>query len=123
MTRLWRARRLMWAIALLGIGSSTASAQTPTFKLQWTQPEAVAVVQQFQYTLKVDTAVAVALTPTCVTQGTGSLCAAPLAAMASGSHTLVVTAFNGFGSAATTLAGAPPTAPAGMTITVTISFP
>jgi len=104
--------------------ATTAQAQTPTFKLQWDQSEALATVQAFQYTLKVDTNAATVLTPTCTVQGAGTRCTAPLPAMGSGSHTLQLTAFNGFGSTpADPLTGVAPSKATGMTITVIITIP
>lgn len=100
-------------------------AQTPSYKLQWDQVEPVATVQTYSYTLKVDAAPAVNLTATCVATGAGTRCTAPLAALPAGStHTLVLTAFNGFGSSsADPLTGVPPSKASGMTITVTITIP
>lgn len=110
---------------VLALVAVTASAQTPSMKLQWDQSEPLATVQGFQYTLKVDTAPATVIPATCVAQGTGTRCTTPLATFPSGStHTLVLTAFNGFGSQASDpLTGVPPSKASGMTITVTITIP
>ena len=121
-------QRLSFTITILFILAQWASAQvlaqTPSFKLAWDQPETLAITQTFQYTLKVDNGVATALVPTCVAKGVSSACTAPLAAMSSGSHTLLLTVFNGFGSTAgDLLTGGPPSKPLSITVTVTVVIP
>lgn len=115
--------RLITALAFV-LFAASLQAQTPTFKLQWDQSEPLATVQGFQYTLKVDTSTPTLLTPTCTVQGASTRCTAPLPAMATGSHTLQLTAFNGFGSTASDpLTGVAPSKASGMTITVIITIP
>lgn len=104
--------------------SGSTTAQSLAFKLQWTQVEAPNVAQGYAYTLKVDSAAATPLQPACLAQGTGSLCTAPLQSLTTGTHTLVVTSVNGFGSASSQpLIGSPPGAPGSVTVTVTITGP
>lgn len=110
--------------ALMLMLAASASAQTPTFKLQWDQSEALATVQGFQYTLKVDTQAATTATATCVTQGTGTRCTTPLPTMGSGTHTLQLTAFGaGATVPADPLSVQAPSKASGMIITVTITIP
>ncbi len=115
-------KRLILTIALI-LSTSIVSAQTVTFKISWDQSEALTIVQGFQYTLRVDSAPPSILTPTCATKGAGTTCSAPLPTLTSGPHTLVVTAFNGFGSTASDpLSGQPPSKPV-VSVTVTVSVP
>jgi hypothetical protein len=105
-------------------GSST-SAQTTTWKLTWDQPEAPAVANGAVYTLKVDAAAPSPLTVVCVAAvgvpGMLSTCTSPMPTLSNGSHTLVVTAANAFGSnASAPLAGAPPGTPFQLRITIQI---
>lgn len=117
--------RIVRGLFFITLFTATLQAQTPSYKLQWDQSEPLATVQGFSYTLKVDANPATSLTPTCVTQGTGSRCTAPLTPLPAGtSHTLTLTAFNGFGSqAADPITGTPPSKASGVTITVIITIP
>jgi hypothetical protein len=113
-----------WLIALIGLLPVVASAQTATFRLGWTQTEALPIVQGYQYFLKVDALPAVPVTQTCAVSGSVTACSAPLPALASGTHTLVLTAFSGSGSSASDpLVTSPPTKPTTLTITVTVTIP
>lgn len=113
--------------ALLGslaMATSEARAQTATSRVEWDMAEPVSTAQQNQYTFKADTAAAVPLTATCVASGSAAHCTAPIVSLASGTHTVVVTAINGFGSTSSTpLTGAPPAKPFSLSITVTVTVP
>lgn len=119
-----RTAKLWLVLLLVTVVPTLLSAQTATFKLAWTQAEAPVIAAAFQYTLKVDTAAPVLMTAACVASGTGSTCSASLPALVSGSHTLILTAVNGFGSTASDpLTGGPPSKPTLLTVTVTITIP
>ena len=110
-------------LAALGIG--VASAQTATWKLAWDQPEALATVQTYNYTLKVDTGAASPITPTCSAvsgqPGILTTCSAPMPVLAQGPHTLVLTATNPFGSvSAPGLNGAPPSVAVSVRVVIVI---
>lgn len=112
------------ALALLAVASHPR-AQTAVAKLQWTQNNltstaTLADIQGYTYTLKVDGGPAQLLTATCVAPLT---CTAPLPTMASGTHTLALTATNAFGSGSTTLNGTPPANPINVTVTVSVTVP
>lgn len=107
--------------------ASSAHAQTPSFKLGWNQTlgasETFASLASYQWTLKIDANAATVVTATCV-NGTPPSCTAPLPAMTPGTHTLVLTAFNGFGSAASApFTGGPPQTPVIVSVTVTVTIP
>jgi hypothetical protein len=89
------------------------TAQTATWKLAWEQPEVLATVQTYAFTLKVDAGAAAPITPTCTalagTPGLLTTCTAPMPVLSQGVHTLVLTATSPFGStSAPALNGAPP---------------
>lgn len=110
---------LVLAVAALVLAPSVVVAQTPSYRVQWDQPEPVATVQAYQFSFKQGTAAAVMLAPTCVANGAATRCTAPVA---QGSGPIVVTAFNGFGSAASApLTGSAPGVPSGVTVTVTVT--
>ena len=116
-------KKLLYFIAVLG-AATAASAQTVSPRLQWDQPNAtVAEAQAYAYTLKVDSAAAVNLTQTCALVGTVTRCTAPITPLTSGTHTLTLTVFNGFGSVSAGLTGSSPTTPVSISITITISIP
>ena len=115
----------MLLLVVLSLWPVLVEAQTPTFRLQWQQAEAIAEVQQFVYTLVVDQATPLPVVSKCVAAlPSGSTCTAPLPPLPSGPHTLVLSVFNGFGSAASDpLQGRPPVKPVSITVTVTITLP
>lgn len=105
-----------------------AAPAAPTFKVQWDQPETLAITQGYQFTLRLDANPETPLTPTCVVltgvPGANTRCTAPLAAatMTPGAHTVTVTTYNGFGSASSDpLAGSPPNKPVSVTVIVIVS--
>lgn len=117
---------LTYVVAFLAC-AATVHTQTQTTKAQWAMGETAAVAGTFTYTLKDGAtvlpftgAVACLAAPT----GGGSVCTAPLAPLASGTHTLVLTASNSFGSAdSLPLSGTTPGKPSGFSITITITVP
>lgn len=108
-------------IALLCLCAAPVSAQTITRKAQWTYaaPLTLADAQAYVYTFQVDAATPVVIVATCVA-GTPVACSAPVT-FASGPHTLVLTASNGFGTANAVLSGSPPGNPATFQISVRMS--
>jgi hypothetical protein len=113
-------------LLLLG-GLLILHAQTVTSKLQWTQPlttgQTFADVQAFVYTLQIDALAPAVVTATCVA-GPPIICTTPLGPfVTSGTHTLTLTASNGFGSVSATLTGAPPQAPATAKVVITVTVP
>ena len=99
---------------LLGV---TPFAQTNNATVGWNQPEANA--STFTYTLKVDTAAPITLTPTCAT----GACSAPFTlATPTATHTYILAATNAFGTTTMTLGpGAPPNT-SGFKVTVTVTI-
>lgn len=123
-----KAMILMTVLSLASI--VPASAQTVTFHLAWSQTDATPAqitAGTYQYTLKIDSGTTATILPNCtaaVAPATGSNCIFPLTALTSGTHTLLLTAFNGFGSTvADPLNGSAPSKPVGVTLSVVISFP
>lgn len=122
-------KKTLGLLALLLLISIPASAQTVTFKLSFNQPiaapETYASLANYQWTLKVDALAATVATVTCVAPvapATFSVCTTPLPTLANGNHSLVVTAYNGFGSAASApFAGGTPQSPTITSVTVTIT--
>lgn len=106
--------------------SACLSAQTTTRKLAWDQPNVatVAEAQALVYTLTIDAKPPTVIVQTCV-QATPSLisCTAPLTALGAGKHTLTLQVDNGFDSAVVTLAGASPSIPNNLKISITITVP
>lgn len=115
----WVKRLLL--IALLCLCAETVSAQTITRTLRWQQAAPLADVQGYGYTLQVDAGTPVILTATCLA-GVPVTCSAPVSFIA-GPHTLLLTVTNGFGTASATLTGVPPTIPASVTISITMTIP
>lgn len=119
-------RKWLISLALTLAMAQLGWAQTPTFRIQWDQAEVASITQSYQYTLKVDSGTATLITPTCVVltgvPGQNSRCTAPLPVLTSGQHVLVLTAFNGFGSASSDpLAGGPPSRPVNVTVIVIVA--
>lgn len=106
-----------------------AEAQTTTATLSWAQSEPLATVQTFVYTYKVDSGIAVAVTPACVAAvapATGTTCSTPFVPtppLGPGVHVISVTATNGIGSATGILNGAAPTVPTQIKIIFTVTVP
>lgn len=119
-------KRLLLTIGVL-LFAHAALAQTVTRLAEWEQPGAtVAEAQGYAYTLKIDSAAPVVLTHTCAAVSSVTRCTAPLASalLTPGTHTLVLTASNAFGSASSPpLTGAPPAGPVTFKLTFTISIP
>lgn len=113
-------RRLLVVVVTL-LAAQGLAAQTPTFRLGWDQAEPVAAVQTFKYTLKVDNGGPVNIAPTCVAKApSGTSCTFLLSTTG---VTYLLTAWNGFGSAAADpLTGLPPSKPTGVTVTVTVTI-
>lgn len=117
-----------WALVLLVVAwGSSVQAQTLTRTADWEQPGAtVPEAQSYAYTLKIDSNAPILLTQTCAAVASTTRCTAPLAAslLTPGTHTLILTASNSFGSASSAaLTGAPPTGPVTFKLTFTISIP
>lgn len=111
----------LFLIALFCLCAETVSAQTITRTLRWQQAAPLTDVQGYAYTLQVDAGTPVILTATCLA-GVPVTCSAPVSFLA-GPHTLVLTVSNGFGTANATLVGAPPTPPATISISITMTIP
>lgn len=112
---------------LFSLVATVASAQQAT--AQWDHQLATGqVLADFQspntvVTFKVDAAAPVTLTQTCAALTAGSIrCTAPVT-VSNGPHTLTLTATNSFGSAATSITGAPPSLPTGFKIVIIITTP
>lgn len=119
-------RKQVWLVVVCWCGLLAGlSAQTSTSRVAWDQGEPVALAQANSYTLKVDAAAAVALVTTCMGDAASSKCSAPLpVTLTAGTHTLIVTAINGFGSTPSLpLVGAPPARPTNVTLTITLTVP
>lgn len=120
-------KHLLLTLALLVALVAIGDAQTTTAKLQWVQPltgtQTLTDVQAFVYTLTID-ALAPAVVPATCVAGPPIVCTTPLGPFAStGAHTLTLTASNGFGSASTTLSGAPPQAGTNVKVVITVTVP
>lgn len=106
--------------------ASVGSAQTITQSLEWDHlNDVLANVNLYAFSLKIDTNATNVVTATCTTQGTGVHCKTPVT-LATGNHTLVLTATNTFGFSTGTLnyvPGAIPTNPTNLKITIIISVP
>ena len=106
--------------------AAAAEAQTITRTLSWQQPgDTLANIQSYTYTAQVDAAAAVFLVTACVSgiPATNPVtCSAPIV-FAAGAHTITLTAINGFGSAVSTISGAPPSGPLSMTVVVKVTIP
>ena len=105
-----------------------ATAQTITATLGWTDADTLANVNAYTVSLKMDTAAAVLITPTCAVSGTVVACTAPLTGfVTSAAHTIVLTNTNASGeSASATLNYTPPPPPvsgAGLSIVIKITIP
>jgi hypothetical protein len=121
-----RSLRGALVVACLLVAAQAASAQTQ--RLLWDQPGVVTLpaAQALIYTLKIDTAPAVVVVPTCTVLGAVVSCSTPLAALVAGvPHTLTLTVDNGlgFGTASATIGGISPVGPANMKISITTTFP
>ncbi len=115
------------ALALLALllPAAPLAAQTTTVTLQWTQPNALSDAQSFTYTLKDGSAAAVTLSGvTCATVSSATQCQAAIAALAPGTHSLVLTATSTLGTASSAaLAGAAPGVPVQVTVIVKVVGP
>lgn len=118
-----RSIRTIFLLGLLTLSGSIASAQTKT--LHWDQPSTtVAEAQALAYTVKIDTAAPVTVAQSCALVNGLTHCTTPLPALTSGTHTLIVTATNAFGSTPSSpLSGSPPSAPINITVVVTVQVP
>lgn len=124
----WRVCGLLW---LLACWPAMSSAQTSTFRLGWgqtpTATETFASLASYQYTLKIDANPATVVIATCTqapAPATAHPCTTPLPPMPSGTHTLTLTAFNGFGQTSSApFSGGPPNAPIIITVSVTVTVP
>jgi len=115
-------RSILVVLALLL--APALEAQVPAVRVQWDHTEAPALASTFAFTYKLDAAAPIPLTATCVANGTGSRCSAPIAPLAAGQHTIFVTATSALGSATSApLTGASPSTPVNVTIAIVISIP
>lgn len=110
---------------LVGLLAQGMAAQSAAFKLGWDQPDVIPTnIPSLSYTLKIDNATPIIVSPTCVAKAAGSICTIPLPQMTNGPHTLTLTVFNGFGSATSDpLTGTSPAKPVSVTVTVTVTIP
>lgn len=108
----------------LSASMSGAAVQTAGYKIQWEQPEGLAQATANQYTLRIDTAAPLTVVPTCVfVSASSARCTTPLPTLATGPHTLTLTALNAFGSASSdALIGTPPGKPGNVIITINITI-
>lgn len=118
--------RFAFLILVLLALPSVVQAQTTTKVLSWSHvPDTLTVVNGYTFTLKIDAGTVSQISPTCATAGANVTCSTPIV-LTSGTHTLVVTATNGNGSASGSfnyVPGASPTQPTNIVITVTITVP
>lgn len=118
-------KKLLLLVILLMLGTR-ADGQTITQSLEWDHlNDVLANVNLYAFSLKIDTNATNVVTATCTTQGTGVHCKTPVT-LATGNHTLVLTATNTFGFSTGTLnyvPGAIPTNPTNLKITIIISVP
>ena len=113
-------KTLILTVVILFALAVSSFAQTPSYTMLWEHTEAPAVVNAFTFTLKTGTAAAFAVIPTCTANGTGSRCSLPLVTTGT---TYVLSAYNGYGTSSATHTGVPPSGPAVITVTVTITIP
>ncbi len=91
----------------------------------WDEADTLVNINSYVYSLKIDSATATQLVATCAVVSTNVHCTSPII-LSSGSHTIVLTATNGAGSASATLNYVPgtlPTTPVNLGITITITVP
>lgn len=119
-----KTRILLVTAAFVAFGG-IASAQTVSWSIGWDQPGMALVdVQGAVYTLSVDAGAPVVLIPTCTQPSVTTVtCSAPIGALASGSHTLVLSIQSGGGTASATLVTKPPTSPLNPRIVIKIAVP
>ena len=121
-----RSLRLVLVALALGLVPSLVSAQT--YRLSWDQPLAVGHtftdVGNYLWTLKVGSANATAVAPSCV-NGTPVKCSVPLPTIAGGSGPtpITITAATAFGSASGSISGTPPAGMVNITVTVVVQIP
>lgn len=91
----------------------------------WDQPVATpADAGAYVYTLKIDAAAPVVVPATCASVAAVTQCSTPLVLPAGTSHTLILTASNGFGSASSApLTGSPPVPAVNIKVIVTVTVP
>lgn len=98
-------------LAIFCLWAATARAQTVTYTLQWDHVgDILSNVNTYTFGLKIDAATAIAISPTCATNGLNVTCTTPVS-LISGNHTITVTASNANGTASGTLNYVPPVAP------------
>jgi hypothetical protein len=117
--------RILFATVALVTFCGVASAQTVSWSLGWDQPGMALVdVQGAVYTLTIDGGPVAVLTPTCTQPSVTTVtCSAPLGALTTGSHTLVLAIQSGGGTASVTLVTKPPSTPLNPRIVIKISVP
>lgn len=117
--------RIIFAMAVLVTIATIAHAQTVGWTVSWDQPGmALVEVQGAIYTLAMDGGPSVVLAPVCTQPSVTTVsCSAPIGALASGSHTLVLTIQSSGGGASTTLVTKPPTSPLNPRVVIKISVP
>lgn len=122
---------IFWIVACLCAltwGAGTAHAQTASATLVWDTSDTLANVQAEQTFLKVGSAAAVAITPTCVAKAQSpnlqTECTTPVASVPPAGTQITVTVSNGAGLAATTITeGGGPSAPVDVRVTITVTLP
>ena|SRR3989442_284578 len=117
-------RLIVFCVVLLSILlQQTPTAQTVTRRLAWDQPGAtLADLPGLGYTLVIDAAAPIVLTPTC-TFATVLSCVAPIT-LTQAPHTLTLTVTNAFGSATSPpLNGVAPLPTVNVKVVVTVTVP
>ena len=117
-------RLLVFGVLLLDVLlQPTPTAQTVTRRLAWDQPGAtLADLPGLAYTLVIDAAAPIVLTPTC-TFATVLSCVSPIT-LTQAPHTLTLTVTNAFGSAtAPPLNGVAPIPSVNVKVVVTVTVP
>lgn len=120
-------RKLLLVLGVLLIAAS-ASAQTTTAKLGWDQQllagQTIADLQAAVWTLKIDAGAPVVVVTTCVAGTPNPLCTTPLGPfVTTGTHTLIITGTNGFGSVSGSLTGSSLAVPVNIKVVITVTVP
>lgn len=117
--------RILLVTAAFVAFCGVASAQAVSWSLGWDQPDMALVdVQGAVYTLAIDGGPVAVLTPICTQPSVTTVtCSAPIVALASGSHTLVLSIQSGGGTASATLVTKPPSTPLNPRVVIKIAIP
>ena len=116
--------RLGGSLAIVALLLSV-TLRAQTWSVIWTQPNAtVTEAQAFVYRLSVDGGASSVVAVTCATVAGATECRTPRPALGSGSHTLTLTAENGFGvSEPASISGQPPASPMTIRVVIEITVP